>query len=229
MKRYFLLIILSIFSASTTQAQEYSFGVKGGGNYVMGGELTGVDGGGDGFNTDTFNAESQFGFHAGIFFELNFGKFFIRPEVIYNSMETEFLFPDQNSIYSVEKLSVPILFGYNIWGPVDVYAGPAYQNIMNSTLEGTEPINQTIVAQNTPLAGQVGVKVGFGRFEIDLRYDHSLSSKETQRVDINNGQYGVNLADFTDTRLNQIMLSLSFKIGDSESNTGRRRGRGCYF
>lgn len=228
MNKYFLLIFISIFSLSFAQAQEYSFGIKGGGNYVMGGELTGLDSG-EGFNSDTFNAESQFGFHAGIFFELNFGKFFVRPEVIYNSMETEFAFPVQNSTYAVEKLSIPLLFGYNVWGPVDVYAGPAYQNIMNATLQGTEPINQTIVAQNTPLAAQAGVKVGFGRFEVDLRYDRSLASAETQTIDINNGNYGVNRADFTDTRLNQIMLSLSFKIGDSESNTGRRRGRGCYF
>ena len=227
MNRYFLLIFISIFSLSFAQAQEYSFGIKGGGNYVMGGELTGLDSG-EGFNSDTFNAESQFGFHAGIFFELNFGKFFVRPEVIYNSMKTEFAFPVQNSTYSVEKLSIPLLFGYNVWGPVDVYAGPAYQNIMNATLQGTEPVNQTIIAQNTPLAAQVGVKVGFGRFEVDLRYDRSLASAETQTIDINNGNYGVNRANFTDTRLNQIMLSLSFKIGDSEANTGRRRGRGCY-
>ncbi|PKD19551.1 hypothetical protein APR41_02795 [Salegentibacter salinarum] len=228
MNRYFLMIIISIFCVSFTQAQEYSFGVKGGGNYVMGGELTGLDSG-EGFNSDTFNAEAQFGFHAGIFFELNFGKFFVRPEVIYNSMETEFPFPDQNSTYAVEKLSIPLLFGYNVWGPVDVYAGPAYQNIMNATLEGTEPINQTIVAQNTPLAAQAGIKVGFGRFEIDFRYDRSLASAETQSIDINNGDYGVNRAEFTDTRLNQFLVSLSFKIGDSESNTGRRRGGGCYF
>jgi hypothetical protein len=228
MNRYFLLIFIGIFCVSFAQAQEYSFGIKGGGNYVMGGELTGLSSG-EGFNSDTFNAESKFGFHAGIFFELNFGKFFVRPEVIYNSMETEFAFPVQNSVYSVEKLSIPLLFGYNIWGPIDVYAGPAYQNIMNATLQGTEPINQTIVAQNTPLAAQAGVKVGFGRFEIDLRYDRSLASPETQTIDINNGDYGVNRAEFTDTRLNQILLSLSFKIGDSESNTGRRRGGGCYF
>ncbi|MBO2544396.1 outer membrane beta-barrel protein [Salegentibacter sp. BDJ18] len=228
MNRYFLLIIISIFCVSFIQAQKYSFGIKGGGNYVMGGELTGLDSG-EGFNSDTFNAESQFGFHAGIFFELNFEKFFVRPEVIYNSMETVFPFPNQNSTYAVEKLSIPLLFGYNIWGPVDVYAGPAYQNIMNSSLEGTEPINQTIVVQNTPLAAQAGIKVGFGRFEIDLRYDRSLASAETQTIDINNGDYGVNRAEFTDTRLNQFLLSLSFKIGDSESNTGRRRGGGCYF
>lgn len=144
-------------------------------------------------------------------------------------MEMEFEFPAQNSIYSVEKLSIPLLFGYNIWGPIDVYAGPAYQNIMNATIEGTEPVNQTIIVQNTPLAVQAGIKASIGRFELGLRYDRSMASQESQGLDFNNGQYGINLTEYDDLRVNQFLLSLSFKIGDSESNTGRRRGRGCYF
>lgn len=101
-------------------------------------------------------------------------------------------------------------------------------------MEGTEPPDQVIVAQNTPLAGMVGIKAGFGRFEVDLRYDRSLSTAETQDIDIVNTTsggtqgYGINKAYFEDARLNQIMLSLSFKIFDSEANAGRRRG-GCYF
>lgn len=228
MKKSFLLILLGLFSLTYTQAQEYSFGIKGGANYVMGGSITGISSGGTFFD-GTVDADPEFGFHGGVFFQLKFGKFFIRPEAMYHSMETTFEFPSQPSTYSVEKLSIPLLFGYNVWGPIDVYAGPAYQNIMSSSLEGTEPPNQIIVAQNTPLAAQAGVKFNFGRFELDFRYDRTLASEETQRVDIVNSDYGINLADFTDSRLNQFLVSLSFKIGDSESNPGRRRGRGCYF
>lgn len=229
MNKIFLPVLVGLFFFSfSTYAQEYSFGIKGGPNYAMGGELTGLDSGA-GFNSDTFNPESKIGFHAGVFFQLKFGKFFVRPEAMYNSIDTEFAFPVQPALYSVEKLSIPLLFGYNVWGPIDIYAGPAYQNIMTSTLEGTEPPNQAIVAQNTPLAAQAGIKASFGRFELDLRYDRSMSSKETQPLDINNGEYGVNRAEFTDTRLHQVLLSIGFKIGDSESNPGRRRGGGCYF
>ncbi|SKB61975.1 Outer membrane protein beta-barrel domain-containing protein [Salegentibacter holothuriorum] len=229
MNRYFLLIFISIFCVSGSQAQEYSFGIKGGANYSMTGEIDGSSSGGAGFFDGVVEGQPKVGFHAGVFFELNFGKFFVRPEVIYNSMEMEFEFPAQNSIYSVEKLSIPLLFGYNIWGPIDVYAGPAYQNIMNATIEGTEPVNQTIVVQNTPLAIQAGAKVSLGRFELGLRYDRSMASQESQGLDFNNGQYGINLTEYDDLRVNQFLLSLSFKIGDSESNPGRRRGRGCYF
>lgn len=99
---------------------------------------------------------------------------------------------------------------------------------MDSSLEGTEPPDLEIVAQNSPLSGQIGIKGSFGRFELDLRYDRSLSSQENQEVDIVNADYGINRATFNDTRLNQIMLSIGFKIFDSSANPGRRKG-GCYF
>lgn len=227
MNKSFLLILFTFFCFSFAQAQDYSFGIKGGLNYAMGGELTGVDSGA-GYNSDTFNAESKSGYHAGIFFQLKFGKFFVRPEVFYNYQETEFSFPVKPSIYTVERLTVPLLVGYNVLGPVDIYAGPAYQSIMDSTLDGTQPVNQAIVVQNTPLSAEAGVKVSLGRFELDVRYDRNLSTKETQRVDIDNKKYGVNLADFTDARLHQVLVSLAFKIGDSEKKS-RRRGGNCYF
>lgn len=227
MNKTHYLLFLGFFCFTLSNAQEFSFGIKGGANYVMGGQITGNSSNGLYFD-GTVEADSQFGFHGGAFFEVRFGKFLLRPEAIYSSMETEFPFPTAPSTYSVEKISIPVLLGYNVWGPIDVYAGPAYQKIRNSSLEGTEPPDQIIVAQNTPLAVQAGIKAGFGRFEIDVRYDRTLASKESMELDIVNSDYGINRATFDDTRLNQILISLSFKIFDSEANAGRRKG-GCYF
>jgi hypothetical protein len=227
MNKAFYLLLIGIFFFTTSNAQEFSFGIKGGANYVMGGQITGNSSNGLYFD-GTVEADSKIGFHGGAFFEVRFGKFLLRPEFIYSAMETEFQFPSAPSVYSVEKISVPLLFGVNVWGPIDVYGGPAYQNILDGTLEGTEPPNQTIVVQNTPLAGQVGVKAVLGRFELDIRYDHSLSTAESTDLDIINSDYGINKANFDDSRLNQILFSLSFKIFDSAANPGRRKG-GCYF
>lgn len=227
MSKSLYLLILGLFCFSFAQAQEFSFGIKGGANYVMGGQITGNSSNGLYFD-GTVEADSQFGFHGGAFFEMRVGKFLLRPEFIYSSMETEFVFPSAPSAYEVNKISVPLLVGYNIWGPVDIYAGPAYQNILDASLQGTEPPNQEIIVQNTPIAAQAGIKAGFGRFEVDLRYDRSLASAEAQPLDIVNSDYGINRATFDDARLNQILLSLSFKIFDSAANPGRRKG-GCYF
>lgn len=229
MNKAVYLLIIGLFCFSASNAQEFSFGIKGGPSYVMGGQITGRVGGGGDFG-GTVEAESKVGFHAGGFFEVRFGKFLIRPELIYSPMEVEFPFPAKNSIYAVEKISVPLLIGYNVWGPLDIYAGPAYQNILDVSLEGNEP-DRPVVAQNSPLAAQAGIKGVFGRFEVDLRYDRTLASKEPYIINIvKSGPdgYGINQADFDDSRLNQILLSLSFKIFDSSANPGRRKGS-CYF
>ena len=227
MNKSLSFLITALLFATSLTAQDFSFGIKGGPSYSSGGTITGNSSNGLYFD-GVVEAESEITFHAGAFFEVRFGKFLLRPEFIYSTMETEFPFPTAPSIYAVDKISVPLLVGYNIWGPIDIYAGPAYQNILDSSLEGTEPPDLEIVAQNSPLSGQIGIKGSFGRFEIDLRYDRSLSSEENQEIDIVNADYGINRATFNDTRLNQIMLSIGFKIFDSSANPGRRKG-GCYF
>ncbi len=108
MNKAFCLLVIGLLSFSVSNAQEFSFGVKGGPSYVMGGQITGIDNG-SGDYSGTVNADSKFKYHIGGFFELRFDKFLIRPEVIYSPMEVEFQFPTQPSTYSVEKVSVPII------------------------------------------------------------------------------------------------------------------------
>jgi len=228
MNKALSLLIIGFFCFFVSNAQEFSFGIKGGPSYVMGGQITGSNSGLS-YYDGTLEADSKINFHGGGFFEVRFDKFLVRPELIYSQMSTEFPFPDGEVVYEVEKISVPLLVGYNVWGPIDVYAGPAFQKILNSSL--TRLPNSDLVVQNSPLAAQAGIKAGFGRFEIDLRYDRTLSSKEAiDNLDFDNDDSGtgLNKATFDDTRLNQILLSISFKIFDSAANPGRRKG-GCYF
>jgi len=226
MNKALSLLVIGFFCFFVSNAQEFSFGVKGGPSFVRGGQITGITSGGINFG-GTVDADPQINFHGGGFFEVRFDKFLIRPEVVYSSMEVEFGFPNQPSIYAVDKISVPLLVGYNIWGPIDIYGGPTYQKLLDASLEGAQPTNP-VITQNYPLAAQLGVKASFGRFELDLRYDRTLSSIESYRLDIDNTNYGINLADFDDDRLHQVLLSIGFKIFDSTANPGRRKG-GCYF
>ena len=121
--------------------------------------------------------------------------------------------------YTVNKLSVPLLVGYNIWGPIDIYAGIAYQNILNNKIETYSGILKSL---QSPWAVQLGIKYVYNKIEIDLRYDFTLDTKENQRFSIGPESYGID-----DGRLNQLMLSLSFKLFDSENPW--RRKRSCYF
>ncbi len=231
MNKLIIVVFLSLFSVTAIQAQEFKFGLKGGINKTFGGQITGIQSSPI-YTGDTFNAEGEIGFHGGLWTELSFGKFFLRPEVMYSKLESRFDFPRRPAIYNVDLLSVPFLIGYNVWGPIDIYVGPAYNKVMDARLQGTEPLDNPplIVVQNFPLSAQAGIKAEFGAFGIDVRYDHSLATEEPQTVDILNSEYGINRATFDDARLNQIIVSLTIKIWDSETaGQRRRRGGSCYF
>jgi len=236
-----LLICFAGFQTAVLQAQEFQAGLKGGVNKTFGGEIKGIDSGIPlSYTSETFTAEGEIGFHGGVWTQINFGKFFIRPEIVYSKLESRFDFPQGPALYEVEELSVPVLVGYNIYGPLDIYAGMAYKNIIDATLERNQPVTQggptpQIVVQNSPLSAQIGAKVEFGSFGLDIRYDRSLSSKESQEIDItsNSANFAfpvMNRGSFEDTRLNQLIVSLTIKLWDSE-NAGkkRRRGGNCYF
>jgi len=227
-----LLIFFASIQTAVLEAQEFQVGLKGGINKTFGGEINSFQSTSAELPPATYNAEGEIGYHGGVWAQINFGKFFIRPEVVYSALESRFYFPSKSAIYAVDELSIPVLVGYNVYGPVDVYAGMAYKNIIDATLEGNEPVTDTpqIVVQNTPLSAQIGAKVEFGSFGLDVRYDHSLSSKESQEIDIVRAEYNVNRGSFEDTRLNQIIVSLTIKLWDSE-NAGRKRRKGgnCYF
>ena len=197
-------------------SQEYSAGLKAGGSFSLN------DNGSEVYrNAVQYSAESGFGYQAGVFLEMNFGKWLLRPEVFLNQAQGEFEFPESPSTYSLEKISAPILLGYNVFGPIDVYAGPAYQFILNKEMENSrDPLED----DHSNLAAQVGFKVSFNRLELDLRYDFTFPSEDFQRVNFNNS----NQAYFDEGRLNQVMLSLSYKIFGSNLPQARRGGN-CYF
>ena len=235
-----LFICFFAVNVSLLQAQEFKVGLKGGINKTFGGEITGISSGA-GYTSDTFNAEGEIGFHGGIWTQINFGKFFIRPEVVYSSLESRFNVPTPSgvAVYTVEELSVPLLVGYNIFGPIDIYGGVAYKNIVSSEISGRKPLFnppeteiRPIENPSLPLSGQFGAKAEFGSFGLDIRYDHSLDSKNPQATDFISGgpnltNPSLNRAVLEDARLHQIILSLTIKLFDT-ANKDKRKGRACY-
>jgi len=232
-----LLISLTSFSFSQVNAQQFQVGLKGGINKTSGGEITGIDSGVPAdYTSDTFVAIGEIGFHGGGWVQVNFGKFFVRPELVYSKLESRFDFPQGPTLFEVEELSAPFLIGYNIYGPLDVYGGVAYKNIISATIERIEPTDNPaeVTIQNTPFSAQFGVKAQFGFIGVDVRYDYSLSSAEPYNVDFQsfNSDFDiptVNRATLNDLRLNQIIVSLTLKLWDSENKGRRRKGGSCYF
>lgn len=212
-KNTYLLILIFV---PTIYSQEYSVGIKAGASYSFN------DNGSEVIrNGVQYSAESNLGYQGGAFLEINFGRWLVRPEVFLNKARGEFEFAESTSVYSLEKLSVPLLLGYNIYGPLDIYAGPAYQFILNKEMENTSTL---LSDDHSNFATQVGFKVSLNRFEIDLRYDFTFPSEDFQRINFNGDP---NQSYFDEGRLNQLMFSLNYKLFGSDIQPGRRGGN-CY-
>lgn len=210
------ILFLIFLSVQLINSQEYSAGLKGGVNYSFNDDGSEVL-----RNGVQYSAESDFGYQAGVFLELNFGKFLVRPEVFLNEANGEFEFSESPSVYSLQKLSVPLLLGYNLYGPIDIYAGPAYQLILNKEMENSA---DELLDDHSNLATQIGFKVGFNRIELDLRYDFTIPSEDFQRIRFKGDS---NRSYFDEGRLNQLMLSVNYKIFGNNLSRSRRRGN-CY-
>ncbi len=212
---FFVLFIISFASYS----QEIAMGVKGGLNYSVNqkaAEITGSEG--------VFTTNSQLGYQAGVFLQWEFNNFFVRPEANYFLTKGEFLFPNTSSSYSITKLSFPLLIGYRISDNLSIFAGPAYQQVLDSDLEKVE---EAVLNQQRNLAAQLGIMFEYDRLQIDLRYDFTFNSPKTQKLNI---PEVMDNALFDDGRLNQFMLSFSYKVFDPGLPEGlKTKKRNCYF
>lgn len=217
-----LFIVILLTSFSFLQAQEYTFGVKGGINFNNIGELyhLGIQGGGNPIPTiDTYySADKKIGTHFGAFGMITFDKLFIRPEVNYVTLKNSYPLALKTAIWTSTKIDIPILFGYKIYEPVSIYAGPVFSNISKMELQFPE---NPILFKKSATNLSAGILVDFGRFGFDLRYEYGLKSIDKQRVDFVDDDYGTNVAFLQEYNPSQIQLSVHINIikinGDDET------------
>ena len=201
MKKYLLILLLTATSAAMAQS---GLGVKGGLNYGDNGDIS---------YTDVTNAgadimkggDSKIGYHFGLFYRADLGGFFLRPELLYTRTKSSYDFNDQEAEYNVSKLDLPILLGLDVLGPVNVFAGPSLQYILNNDFDG---VSLGEVENEFTVGAQFGVGVRLGSVGLDVRYERSLKKNEAQVLDLDDGD-GLQRVD---TRPNQLIFSLSLRL-----------------
>src|SRR5690606_202104 len=192
MKKTVLLAAFALISITAFAQQGSGFGIKGGLNY--------------GANGDYFqsaenaykNPKGNVGYHLGVFGKLG-DKIYFRPELMYTKMKSDY---DNNS-FNMSKLDAPLLVGVNIIGPLQVFAGPALQYILDTDYED---ITIGDVKNDFSVGLNIGAGVSFGKLGIDLRYERGFSKNEVEIVD------GILSGDRIDTRPDQLILSLGLRL-----------------
>ena len=195
MKKTMLLAALAFFGWSASAQSGPGFGIKGGLNYA---------GNGDFFNSaeNAYNSpDRNIGYHLGVFGKIG-EDIYLRPELVYTSTKSGY---DEGDL-KMDKLDVPVLLGIKVIGPLQVFAGPAFQYIMNTKFDG---VTIDDVENDFTVGLNIGAGVNLGKLGIDVRYERGFSNNEITFINTNITSLS---GDRVDTRPDQIIVSLSLKL-----------------
>jgi len=200
MKKILLLICLTSGFYQVSNAQIH-FGVKAGINYNDNGNLSDV------LNNAIAGADAKSGYHVGLWFR---GKIpiiglYLRPEIIYTQVKSEYLYKTANTSYDFKKIDIPVLLGKKIFGFANVFIGPSFQYVLSSDF-GLNTVSE-ISLDKFSLGMQSGFGVEFGKLGIDVRWERGLTNTEAFFINSSDGS-NFNI----DNRTNQIILGLSYRL-----------------
>lgn len=204
MKKVIILLLL-VTAMTTAFGQSAKFGIKGGLNFGATGDITTID-------NQNFDGDSKLGYHVGILTQFKFSGIFLQPELLYTSLTTEYgSVSGADADYTFSKIDVPVLLGFDIVGPLNIKAGPAFQYVLNNELDINEFTTED--PENSFTIGyQVGAGIQLGKLGIDLRYEGAFAENDisitSDLTDIANEQFTV------DSRPTQWILSVSYMFGD---------------
>ena len=202
MKKRTVLFAFAFLATIMFMNAQSDFGIIAGLSYNSNGDLKEI--------TDIYNhgGEGKSGFNIGFYGKINLGAIYVRPELVYTKTTSEYILNTGNTEdYKLSKIDAPVLVGINLIGPLNVFAGPAFQYILDNELDG---IDISDVKNEFSVGVNIGASVEFGRIGIDIRYERGLSENEANWT--NAGE------TFTlDSRPEQIIFSLSYSLSKSKS------------
>ena len=167
MKDYYLLII-SIFIitnlANSKLHSQVKYGIKIGVNFDNIGDIKSTSS-----LKNQIETASIASAHIGMFVQLKVVDLYIRPELQISQNKSDILSLDQ---IEINKVEIPILIGYNIFGPISIFTGPIFQNIISIK---SKSLNFGDYTNNFTMGLQIGSRVDFGKFGLGFRFERGFT------------------------------------------------------
>ncbi|MFI2743972.1 porin family protein [Zhouia sp. PK063] len=191
-----ILFVFALICTTLTYAQSGSgWGLKAGFNYNSSGKLSEVG--------NEINSDGKVGYHLGLFAKADLGTIYLRPELMYTKISSEY----DGSNFDMQKIDLPVLVGVKVIGPLNIFAGPAFQYILDTNLDDASIENDP---NDITVGFNFGAGVSIGNLGVDLRYERGFSDNEAKFIRTNLGDAGTEAT--LDTRPSQLILSLSLKL-----------------
>lgn len=144
---------------------------------------------------------SNTGYHLGVYSEVYFLMFYLRPEFQYTKLSSQF----EDDLIDNERIELPLSLGYSILGPISLFLGPiAYYNLSQKANE----FKLKKIQNTTSLGFHIGARLKLGAIGVDVRYEKGLSNTETKLL----SQAGIPFSGQIDSQKDQFTLGVSFKI-----------------
>ena len=195
MKKTLLMVAFAAFSTFSFAQVDSKFGIKAGLNYNANGDYF------ESASAVAKNPDRNVGYHIGFFGQIG-TRVYVRPELVYTKTKSDY----DSDEFKMSKLDVPVLLGAKVIGPLHVFAGPAFQYILDTEYDG---ITINDVKNDFTVGINIGAGVNLGMLGIDLRYERGFSENEGRFINTNITTIGESRID---TRPDQLILSFSLKL-----------------
>ncbi len=209
MKKYILILLLLL---NTLLYSQGSLGINLGLNDDSFGSIENIQNTIDNYDLDLKNAT---GFQVGIYTEIDLITFYVRPEL-------NFIFSKSNQGSTIlsgnlsedvlkhnfksSEIQIPIIFGYNVFGPISVFGGPSFKYNLKTS---SDSFDLEDIKDKYKLSVLIGSRVKIKSIGIDLRYERGLNSGEIKIINAN----GINIPNGNiDSTNNRFSILLSYDL-----------------
>ena len=209
MKKYILILLLLL---NTLLYSQGSLGINLGLNDDSFGSIENIQNTIDNYDLDLKNAT---GFQIGIYTEIDLITFYVRPEL-------NFIFSKSNQGSTIlsgnlsedilkhnfksSEIQIPIIFGYNVFGPISVFGGPSFKYNLKTS---SDAFDLEDIKDKYKLSVLIGSRVKIKSIGIDLRYERGLNSGEIKIINAN----GINIPNGNiDSTNNRFSILLSYDL-----------------
>ena len=155
------------------------------------------------------------GFQFGVYTEIDLITFYVRPELnfIFSKANQGSALLTGNATEDILKhnlksseIQVPIIFGYNILGPLSIFGGPSFKYNLKTD---SDIIDLEDIKDKYILSLLLGTRIKIRSLGIDLRYERGLNNGELKII---NAQ-GLNIPNGNiDSTTNRFSILLSYDL-----------------
>jgi len=209
MKNHTLILFLLL---NTTLYSQGNLGISFGLNDDSFGSIENISSTIDNYDLDLKNAT---GFQFGVYTEIDLITFYIRPELnfIFSKANQGSALLTGNATEDILKhnlksseIQVPIIFGYNILGPLSIFGGPSFKYNLKTS---SDIFNLEDIKDKYILSLLLGSRIKIRSLGIDLRYERGLNNGELKiinytELNIPNGNI--------DSTTNRFSILLSYDL-----------------